>query len=220
MLLAFWIRFRCNILGIFWETKIFYDLPCLFCCNAEFFYHFIASIVSTTPKLSNKEIEVAIEGNFKDLFSISSANGDISSLITKQTELLDNNGANTTFIASYLTSLASLMSNLVPNPSEDQKAQIKQRTVESLNFVELVIKSQPGLENFDTDVNLITDPANYEFYQILQDLHNTGQAINNDPANAKVFFDDPTAAAWGRLSVLTMDFSKRTQELTSEFDFL
>jgi hypothetical protein len=66
-------------------------------------------------------------------------------------------GGNTASLNSFIDSVGAIGSVLVANPNEAQKAQIAEKVQ---NFIDtgIDIKSQPGLENFETDPDIINEP--------------------------------------------------------------
>jgi hypothetical protein len=107
--------------------------------------------------------------------------GDVVAAKTSFTNQLQSLGGNTAKAGAVADCLGSLASVLVQNPTEAQKATISAKiaslSVEGISFV----KSQPGLENLDTDSDIRNDT---QFSMFMTSYSEFTTAINSQKANS------------------------------------
>jgi hypothetical protein len=84
--------------------------------------------------------------------------GDLKPFRTLYANTFQALGGNTASLGSYVNCVGAIGSVLVENPNEEQKAQIAEKVQNYINAGIDLIKSQPGLENFETDPDIINEP--------------------------------------------------------------
>jgi hypothetical protein len=145
----------------------------------------------------------------------------VSSIVKSHTGIVENYGGNLTMVAPYFSALSSMVSVIARNPSEAQKIQIREKTTALLNAGLALIKSQVGLENVETDTNLMAQPENLEFFQILAAIRSQGQANLENPASAYASFTNSSLPqTLARLTILTLELSNRVKSQTTTCELL
>jgi hypothetical protein len=139
------------------------------------------------------------------------AGGNINTLTNSQVNLIDTYGNNGSIVLkTYLKSFASMLSSSKQNPTEAEKAVIKEITQKAFDDGNAVTTSQTGLENAFTDAKLKLNPENYEFYQMAEESTLTKNAIIADPAKCyQIFTKEEMTSKFAHYAFVLEDFKKR-----------
>jgi hypothetical protein len=130
----------------------------------------------------------------------------------KHAEILNSLNQNSSMVLSYFKALTSFLNVLTLNPNEVQKDKIKQAAMENWLAGLAIVKSQPGLENIDTDTSLLLKPENEELSRAFHGLELLTKAIIANPESGLVYFTNSvTADGLARFTILVSDISKRVQ---------
>jgi hypothetical protein len=148
------------------------------------------AFVSFLPTDAISQDEKDLEADFNSFIETAMNGGDASALKKKQldkfvelaaiadsTDLVDKAGI-------FLTSLTSLLSSLKQNPTEVEKAVIKQKFEEFTKNTYASVFVLPGLEDASKDSSLKSLPENREILQLVQGTQMLSKAIIADPAIA------------------------------------
>jgi hypothetical protein len=183
------------------------------------YFAFEFDSAETTPSTSTslsltQQQEKAAGDNFKSFFSTAFSGGDISVMTAKHSEILESLGGSSQMVAPYFNAISSLLPNLTSTPTDEEKSQIingvNQVLINGLNLV----KSQPGLENVDTDKRLFALPELAEFFRALQNLLVEVEKMRSDPSYAVVYFKNPQLPDYlARFAVLVVEASKVARTL-------
>jgi hypothetical protein len=93
-------------------------------------------------------------------------------------------GGNTARLDNYVDSVGAIGAVLVSNPNEAQKIQIAEKIQNCINAAIDLIKSQPGLENFETDPDLINEPKFALGLEVCYQIKNNLESLVLNPETA------------------------------------
>ena len=156
--------------------------------------------------------------NFNSFFDLVFAGQDTTTVVAKQAALVASMGGNATISDQLLNTLGSLIPILTNTPDADQKALIAQKVDDEFKLTKDLIASFPGMENFETNPNLLEDPLNAAFYALYNQLKTEAQNLIADPALALAYFSDPAVQAkLASIISLAIEVSQRAK--LSELSF-
>ena len=150
------------------------------------------------------------EENFKNFFTAGFAGKDFKPFAKKHSEILEREGGvGGKVCVKYFETIASYLPVITPTPDDEAKKKIVEGVTETLNRGVEIIKAQPGLENFQTDQALTSNPELTNFYTAIKASSDDVIIIQNEPASADKFFHDPALPLrLAQFAVLTIEASK------------
>ena len=152
--------------------------------------------MKTTITASPAEVFAnATLANFDNFFDLAFAGQDVTAVVAKQAAQVASMGGNASISDQLLNALESLLPILTNTPDTSQKALIAQKVADLLTLIKDLIASFPGIQNFETNPNLLTDPLNAAFYALYNQLKTDAQNLIADPALALAYFSDPAEQA-------------------------
>jgi hypothetical protein len=180
-------------------------------------------VVTEAPEVTTKvpisDVEKAIQAQFDEFGATALLDGDITYIVNEHLKIVESYGINQPMVRPFFDSMASLISNISENPTEDDKAQIIQKADDVLSKGRALVTSEPGLENAYTDSALMSKPENQEFYQSTKVVENILDAVKRNPAAGLDYLAD---TAFAHHSYLVLEFLKRNRQVlttTSELKF-
>jgi hypothetical protein len=142
-----------------------------------------------------QEFQQAVSGGFNNLFAAAAAGGDIAPTISAISKSVADMGGSSEKVGPYLEAMAGLMKIISPNPTEEQKNEIFEASSQSLAASIELIRSQPGLNNFDTDERLQSIPEIADFFKSLESMFSVAAHISIDPTSANGYYTNPDFGA-------------------------
>jgi hypothetical protein len=107
----------------------------------------------------------------------------------------------------FVDSIDALKKVLVQNPTDAQKTQISNQIALFIIEAGNIVKSQPGLENIDTDSDIIGDPKFATFLSLLEQLKNDTTFLRLNPEKSFDYYSN-ISEAFANFVVLTAQTSK------------
>lgn len=126
--------------------------------------------------------------NIKKFIVLIFSKQDTSCVKTDQKALVDAGGP--IIILEYFETLESLISILSSTPDLNQATQIAQKVTNFYSLIKKVIASLPGLKNFETDMILMMDTRNIDFYMLLDQFKVAHTSLISNPATALDYFSN------------------------------
>ena len=168
------------------------------------------------PTTTADPIEVfanATMANYNSFFDLAFSNLDTSNVVANQAALIESMGGNATISDQYFDALGSLISILSITPDPVKEAQIAQGVADLFKLTEDLIKSFPGMENFETHQNLLTDSDNAAVYALYNQLKTDSDSLIADPASAFAYFtNDAVQAQLAEIVALAKEVSQKSEQ--------
>ena len=168
------------------------------------------------PTTTANPIEVfanATVANYNSFFDLAFSNLDTSNVVANQAALIESMGGNATISDQYFDALASLISILSSTPDPVQEARIAQGVADLFKLTEDLIASFPGMENFETNANLMMDPENAAFYALYNQLKTDSDSLIADPASAFAYFtNNAVQAKLAEIVALAKEVSQKAEQ--------
>ena len=150
--------------------------------------------------------------NYNSFFDLAFSNLDTAAVVANQAAMVDSMRGNATISNQYFDVLNSLISILSSTPDAAQAAQIAQGVTDLFALTKELIASFPGMENFDTNPNLLIDPVNAAFYALYNQLKTEADGLIANPASAFAYFsNDAVQARLAEMISLAVEVSQRAK---------
>jgi hypothetical protein len=130
------------------------------------------------------------QANFQNFYTLLFSNQSTISAREAQAANVAKIGGNATITRLFSDSISALLSNLTSSPDENQQIIIRQTIKETLGLSYAFISTLPGMENFENNTVLRSNPDNARFYQIYEELQMEGVEIIANPASALAYFSN------------------------------
>jgi hypothetical protein len=142
-----------------------------------------------------QEFQQAVSGGFNNLLAAAAAGGDLTPTISAISKSVEGMGGSSEKVGPYLEAMAGLMKIISPNPTEEQKNEIFEASSQSLAASIELIRSQPGMSNFDSDERLQSIPEIADFFKSLESMFKVAAHISIDPTSANGYYTSPDFGA-------------------------
>ena len=154
--------------------------------------------------------------NYNSFFVLALLGQDTTAIVAKQAALVASMGGNATISDQLLNALESLLPILTNTPDAAQKALIAEKVGDEFKLTTDLVASFPGMENFETNPNLLEDPLNAAFYALYNQLKTEAQNLIANPALALAYFSDPAVQAkLASIISLAIEVSLQTRDSKS-----
>lgn len=163
--------------------------------------------------------EAKLHAVFENLFKAELDGGDTSTiqnqLVTAYTEL----GGNSALVPQTVAQSKAVTAIATPFPNFVESKKISAELTKLLDAITLLIKSQPGLENFQTDPSIQSDPQFAPFISYFDETSAKFRNMIDNPPLAYTYYSTEAEYRAARISALFIDASKKAvakNELTSK----
>lgn len=153
--------------------------------------------VITTEATTTLTTTLSPADKFGDLINGIFNGGDITPAKAAFSAQIGSLGGKTEGAAEAFGSLGNVAAVVVPNPTEAQKLIISEKIKEYFDKATAFIESQPGLENFNTNMFLLNDPEFAPFVEYYKRLKDEAKYAEMNPATAYDYFTN-VACSYGQ----------------------
>ena len=113
----------------------------------------------------------------------------------------------TTKIEVFINAIVTLSSSFVDNPTPEQNATYYQNIELLLSAIDIVISSQPGLNNFRNNSVVVNDLNNIELFEVLSQCRSESKSTT--VKTGREYFSTKCSRKFARLNTLIKDASNR-----------
>ena len=135
---------------------------------------------------------------FSELFTAATAGTDLTDILSRQINILQQYGLNTTEVPSWQESFINLVSKIraCSENANCNKAEFAEAVRSFSTNLQEVIRSQPAFANFPKE---FSSPLFGSILKINSQLLNASRSLINNPAGGLALFNSQSAAIYGRL---------------------
>jgi hypothetical protein len=150
--------------------------------------------------------EMAFQMIYESLFSLNTTESELQSALFG---LYIKLGGNASQVNQFVHQCKSLSVVLKPNPTASESLTIIEEINKFILSFETTIKSQIGLESFQTDTDLKNDVEFSEFYKSYASIFLELNGLKDNPSSAFEYFTTKIKTKYARFSLETIKSSKK-----------
>jgi hypothetical protein len=175
----------------------------------KIFLYLILKLVAAENKICLVDHQKVLTRTFTDVFN-PSVSGESEAALKLA---MESNGVDTRVLQECFDALKAfiLFLNKSDVSSKENKAELVKTAERYLESVNSFVRSQPGLEDFETSKCMQADPLNKEFFDTRHLLTLSINSMKNNPTAASDIFNAQSAEKYARMGILTGEFSNREQ---------